>query len=60
MNRNPAVSPRKSEAETLKLLRRLPKAPKYRAMGFGISHGWERVPENMAYMREENEPPPSV
>ena len=33
-------------------LRRLPKAPKYRAMGFGISHGWERVPENMAYMRE--------
>jgi anaerobic magnesium-protoporphyrin IX monomethyl ester cyclase len=33
-------------------LRRLPTAPKYRGMGFAISHGWERVPENMAYMRE--------
>jgi anaerobic magnesium-protoporphyrin IX monomethyl ester cyclase len=33
-------------------LRRLPAAPKYRGMGFAISHGWERVPENMAYMHE--------
>jgi anaerobic magnesium-protoporphyrin IX monomethyl ester cyclase len=33
-------------------LRRLPPNPKHRLMGFLISHGWEHVPDNMAYLRE--------
>jgi radical SAM superfamily enzyme YgiQ (UPF0313 family) len=33
-------------------VRRMPGAPRYRGMGFVISHVWERVPENMAFMRE--------
>ena len=33
-------------------LRRLPAYPRHRLMGFLISNGWERVPDNMAYMRE--------
>jgi anaerobic magnesium-protoporphyrin IX monomethyl ester cyclase len=33
-------------------LRRWPASPRYRFWGFIISHGWERVPENMAYARE--------
>lgn len=32
--------------------RRIPANPKHRMMGFLISRGWERVPENMAYLRE--------
>lgn len=47
-------------------LRRMPGNPGHRLQGFLISHGWERVPDNMAYMRElklfcqTNEPPPPV
>jgi radical SAM superfamily enzyme YgiQ (UPF0313 family) len=33
-------------------VRRWPTSPRYRSRGFLISHGWERVPENMAYTRE--------
>jgi anaerobic magnesium-protoporphyrin IX monomethyl ester cyclase len=33
-------------------LRRLPAYPRHRLMGFLISNGWGRVPDNMAYMRE--------
>jgi radical SAM superfamily enzyme YgiQ (UPF0313 family) len=33
-------------------LQRVPAMPKYRGMGFLISRGWERVPDNMAYLRE--------
>ena len=33
-------------------LRRWPASPRYRMWGFLISHGWERVPDNMAYVRE--------
>jgi radical SAM superfamily enzyme YgiQ (UPF0313 family) len=45
-------------------IRRLQTNPRNRLQGFLISHGWERVPENMAYMRElrafcrTHEPPP--
>jgi len=31
---------------------RWPASPRYRWWGFLISHGWERVPDNMAYNRE--------
>jgi len=47
-------------------IRRLPANPRHRLQGFLMSHGWERVPENMAYMRElrafcaTHEPPPVV
>jgi radical SAM superfamily enzyme YgiQ (UPF0313 family) len=47
-------------------LRRLPDNPGHRLQGFLISHGWERVPDNMAYMRElklfcqTHEAPPPV
>lgn len=33
-------------------LRRWRSSPRYRMWGFLISHGWERVPDNMAYVRE--------
>jgi len=44
--------------------RRLAANPRQRLKGLLITHGWERVPENMAYMRElrafcrTTEPPP--
>jgi radical SAM superfamily enzyme YgiQ (UPF0313 family) len=47
-------------------VRRWPGNPKHRLQGFLVTHGWERVPENMAYMRElrafcrTHEPPPPV
>ncbi len=31
---------------------RLREYTRYRTMGFLMSHGWERVPDNMAYLRE--------
>ena len=33
-------------------LRRLSSLPRHRLMGFLLSNGWGRVPDNMAYMRE--------
>jgi radical SAM superfamily enzyme YgiQ (UPF0313 family) len=47
-------------------LRRLTAYPRHRLMGFLISNGWGRVPDNMAYMRElrafcaTQSPPPST
>lgn len=66
------MSPWELQRETLTAhqrfyrLRRLPANPGNRLQGFLISHGWERVPDNMAYMRElklfsqTHEPPPPV
>jgi len=66
------MSPWELQRETLAAhqrfyrLRRLPGNPRHRLQGFLISHGWERVPDNMAYMRElklycqTHEPPATV
>ncbi len=64
------MSPWELQRETLAAhrrfysVRRMPANPYHRLQGFLMSHGWERVPENMAYMRElraftrTHEPPP--
>ncbi len=66
------MSPWELQRETLAAhrrfysVRRMPANPYHRLQGFLMSHGWERVPENMAYMRElraftrAHEPPPPV
>ncbi|MHB9150243.1 MAG: B12-binding domain-containing radical SAM protein [Thermoleophilia bacterium] len=52
------MSPWELQRETLAAhrrfysVRRMPANPYHRLQGFLMSHGWERVPENMAYLRE--------